>query len=301
MGKYVFGPIPSRRLGRSLGVSPVIDKVCNYSCIYCQLGRTNKLSNLKEMFYPVDAIIREFKAFLERNIGYDVVSICGEGEPTLYLGLKDLISKLKQLTHKPIVIITNGALLDDEEVKGALYEADIVMPSLDAYDEASFRTINRPRKDIKFANVYNGLKTFSKHYKGTLFLEIMFIKDINDDDALNKYSQLLKDISYDKLYLNTPIRPPAESFVEVPSDEFIYKAANKLKGQPINKNCLKFYSNIKDDYAAIVSIIKRHPMTYHEVMDFLKERKCNNIDRVITRLNNDEKIDLIKNNYRLKK
>lgn len=300
MEKYVFGPVPSRRLGRSLGVSPIIDKVCNYSCIYCQLGRTNKLSNVKEMFYPVDDIIDEFKAFLKKDIDYDVVSICGEGEPTLYLGLGDLISKLKQLTRKPIVVITNGALLYDEDVKETLYKADIVMPSLDAYDEKSFKTINRPQKDLKFENLYNGLKTFSKHYEGTLFLEIMFIKDFNDD-ALNKYSQLLKDISYDKLYLNTPVRPPAESFVEVPSEEFINKAANKLKGHPIYRSSYNFYSNIKDDYAAIVSIIKRHPMTYHEVVDFLKARKCNNIDKVISRLNSDGKIDLIKGNYRLKK
>lgn len=120
MMKYIYGPIPSRRLGRSLGISPIIKKACNYSCVYCQLGRTDHLSNKREMLFPVDDIVAEFDQMMLSDIKIDVVTIVGEGEPTLYLGLKELIEKIKARTDKPIAIITNGALLNDEEVKQAL-------------------------------------------------------------------------------------------------------------------------------------------------------------------------------------
>ena len=115
--RYIYGPVPSRRLGLSLGVSPIPKKTCNYSCIYCQLGRTDRMTNTRKMFYPVQAILDELDEVIKRNIPFDVVTIVGEGEPTLYLGLGDLLEGIHERTDKPLAVITNGALLYDSQAR----------------------------------------------------------------------------------------------------------------------------------------------------------------------------------------
>src|SRR6056297_1787579 len=132
--KFLYGPVPSRRLGLSLGISPIPKKTCNYSCIYCQLGRTSHMTNTPTLFFEVDDIIDELKIFIKKDISFDVVTIVGEGEPTLYAGLKSLIMKIKALVDQPVAVITNGGLLYLTEVQQALTAADIVLPTFDAYD-----------------------------------------------------------------------------------------------------------------------------------------------------------------------
>lgn len=173
--KYIYGPVPSRRLGISLGVSPIPKKTCNYSCIYCQLGRTKPMTNSRKMFFSVEEIIHEFDDLIQNNIYFDVVTIVGEGEPTLYLGLGKIIAEIKKRVKKPVAVITNGALLYDKTVRQELLQADIVLPSMDAFDEASFEMINRPYKNMIYKDVYSGLIEFSKIYQGQLWLEIMVI------------------------------------------------------------------------------------------------------------------------------
>lgn len=296
--KYVYGSVPSRRLGLSLGVSPIPEKTCNYSCIYCQLGRTPILNNTREMFFPVEDIIKEFEQTIANIPAFDIVTIVGEGEPTLYLGLGDLISEIKKRIEKPVAVITNGALLHDEKVRSELNKADIVLPSMDACDEDTFRRINRAHGTLDYQEVYEGLKIFSNEYKGQLWLEIMLIEGINDDEeSLNKYAELLKDIKYDRLYLNTPIRPPAESHVKTVDSEKMLNAVEKLGGISIDLlKSLGFHSEIKDDYEAVLSIIRRHPMNQFEIEEFLKSRNCTEIDKVLNNLENNQKIDVI--NYK---
>jgi len=196
--KYIFGPVPSRRLGISLGISPIPKKYCNYSCIYCQLGRTGKLTNKREEFYGVSEIIDELKSYLQNNIQFDVISIVGEGEPTLYLNIGELIHEIRNLTDKPIAVITNGALLIDSEVRGELANADIVLPSLDAYDEKSFKLINRPHGTISFSKTIEGLQIFSEEFKGQMWIEVMLIKGINDSEKnLSSIRDILTTIAYD--------------------------------------------------------------------------------------------------------
>ena len=191
--KYIYGPIPSRRLGLSLGISPIPKKYCNYSCIYCQLGRTNHMVYKREMFYEVDDIILELKTALNNNIQFDVISIVGSGEPTLYKGIGELINRIKLICDKPVVVITNGALLDDKQVQEDLLKCDIILPTIDAYDEKSFKLINRPHKKLVFKNIINGIIEFSKIFKGEIWLEIMFMDKINDDEkSLAEYKNLLK-------------------------------------------------------------------------------------------------------------
>jgi wyosine [tRNA(Phe)-imidazoG37] synthetase (radical SAM superfamily) len=178
---FLYGPVPSRRLGISLGISPIPKKTCNYSCIYCQLGRTDHLTNQRQMFFPVEKILGEFDEINQRHLSYDVITIVGEGEPTLYSGLGQLILALQQKTETPVAVITNGALLYDRELQEELIEADIVLASMDAYDEASFKKINRPHGTLSFKQVMDGLVDFSIRCQGQLWLEMMLMAGINDD------------------------------------------------------------------------------------------------------------------------
>lgn len=289
--KYIYGPVPSRRLGISLGVSPIPKKTCNYSCIYCQLGRTDHMTNTRNMFFPVEDILAEFDEFLDSKVKFDVVTIVGEGEPTLYLGLGELIREIQKRTDKPVAVITNGALFYDPDLRRELYGADIVLPTLDAYDEASFRKISRPHGTIIFAMVDEGLKEFSKEYEGQLWIELMLMEGINDDDeSLKKYSEALKKLRYDKLYINTPVRPPAESYVKALSHEKMNHVVDVLGGISIDLlESEGFQSEIKDDYEAIMSIIKRHPMNQFEIEGFLASRGSN-IAGVLDRLEKDSKV-----------
>lgn len=274
--KYVYGPVPSRRLGISLGISPIPKKTCNYSCVYCQLGRTNHMTNERQMFFDVSDIMEEFDLFLKSDVRFDVVTIVGEGEPTLYAGLGELIEQIKKRTEKPVAVITNGALFHDSKLREELYHADIVSPTLDAFDEASFKKINRPHGELNFQNLKDGLVLFSHEYKGQLWIEIMLIEGVNDDiDSLKKYAEMLKDIKYDKLYINTPVRPPAEANVKAISSQTMALAVSTLGGISIDLlESEGFHSEISDHFEAILSIIKRHPMNQFEIEGFLKSRGC---------------------------
>ena len=290
--KYVFGPVPSRRLGRSLGVSPIVKKSCNYSCIYCQLGRTDKMTNTRKDFFPVEDITNEFKEYLKDDDKFDVISIVGEGEPTLYSKLGELIKGLKALTDKPVAVITNSALMGDENVRRDLMEADIVLPSLDSYDEESWHKIDRPHGSLVYEDMFEGLIKFTNEFKGQIFMELMLMDKINDsNEALDKFKALFKKLSYDKLYVNTPVRPPAEDYAIVSSKERINYACELLGGISIDALAsYGFFSEIEDDYEAILSIIGRHPMNQHEVLGFLESRNVENTDELFERLNNDEKV-----------
>lgn len=297
---YIYGPIPSRRLGTSLGVSPIPKKYCNYSCLYCQIGRTHNLTNTREDFFLLDDILKEFKDYIKNNDNFDVVSIVGEGEPTLYKSLGKLIKELKKLTSKPVAVITNGGLLYDKEVQNELLESDIVLPSMDAFDQETFKTIHRPYGKIKFKDCYEGLIEFSKKYQGELWLEVMILEDINtSEEDLLKLKNLINNINYSKIYVNTAVRPPAESYIKAASKESIEKAVKILNGISIDHlQQGKFFSQITDDYESIISIIKRHPMNQHEIKNFLTSRKCTNlkIETIFDKLSKDENIDKI--NYK---
>lgn len=304
--KYVYGPIPSRRLGRSLGVSPIPKKTCNYSCVYCQLGRTNKMTNERQEFFKLEDIIAEFKDYLKHSDGFDVVTVVGEGEPTLYSRLGELVRTLKSLTTKPVAVITNGALLNDKKVQEDLMEADIVLPSVNAYDDTISKKIDRPYGRIKFEDILNGIIEFSHKYTGELWLEIMLLDGINDDKhSIEEYKKLLEKIKYTRLYLNTPVRPPAEAYINMVSKENMKYAVEELKGISIDMlSDGAFYSEIDDNHEAVLSLCKRHPMNQFELRSFLNSRKVSNIDEVIEEIEKDEKINVIDykgiKTYRLK-
>lgn len=272
--RYIFGPVPSRRLGASLGVSPIPEKTCNYSCVYCQLGRTTKMINDRRDFFPVEDILAELSERIEDGADFDVVSIVGEGEPTLYSGLGELIAGVKKRTDKPVAVITNGALLSDEALRRELLDADIVLPSMDAFDEASFKEIDRPHGKLKFAEVNRGLIEFSHEYKGQLWLEIMLVDGMNtSDEALSRLAAMARQLRCDRLYINTPVRPPAEDFAGTASHEVIKKAAEMMGGISIDMlTSGAFGSDEEDSFEAVISIARRHPMNTFEIESFLSSR-----------------------------
>ncbi len=287
--KYVFGPVPSRRLGRSLGVSPIPKKTCNYSCVYCQLGRTDKMTNTRREYFPLEEILEEFDQCLGDLERCDVVSIVGEGEPTLYSRLGELIVGIQQRTDKPVAVITNAALMGDPDVRAELRYADIVLPSLDSYDAESWHRIDRPHGHLDYDEMMEGLDLFTNTFTGQIYMEIMLMKGMNDSrEDLEKFGAILKRLHYDRLYINTPVRPPAEPDVSVSTPETIALATELLGGISIDALASgSFFSEIKDDYEAILSIIGRHPMNQHEIGGFLASRKNPNPAALLEKLSHD--------------
>jgi len=294
MFKYVYGPVPSRRLGESLGISPIPFKTCDYSCVYCQLGRTTKLTVERKEYFPLEDIIDELKENV-KLFSFDTVTIVGEGEPTLYSRIGDLIASIKELTTKKCAVITNGSLLWNKDVRKELMKADIVLPSLDAWDEKSFKKINRPHGSLNFEKVVEGMITFRKEYKGEIWLEVMLVSGLNDsDENLLKIANWIEKIKPDRVYINVPVRPPTESWVKIPDMSRIRKAEKILKGVFMGKIPQgEFYSSLEDTLDAIMSIIRRHPMSYNEITSFSKERG-ENVEEVLGRLRENPNVEVVK-------
>lgn len=293
---YIFGPVPSRRLGRSLGVDPLPSKTCNYQCIYCQLGRTANFTNTRQVFFPVEEILVELEIAIKKNDDlFDYITLVGSGEPTLYKDLKKLIAGAKKLTDKPLCVITNGGILYDPEVRDALMLADAVLPTLDAGDEKMFIKINRPHPSIKYDKMIQGLIEFKQKFEGQFWVEIMIMKDINDTrEALEKIKQKLDKIKPDRIDINVPIRPPAESWVKIPDKSVL----NLIKEVFKDYNDITFPEQGKFSISStnfsreLLSIIERHPMTQEQIIEtFLSEEATEDI--IIQELTSLESKNLI--------
>lgn len=208
--KYVFGPVPSRRLGRSLGVDLVPFKVCPFDCIYCQLGHTTVKTAQRKAYVPTDELLAELREKLETT-EVDCVTLCGSGEPTLHSDLGRIIVAVKAMTDKPVVVITNGSLLWDEQVRRELMHADIVMPDLDAGDPATFQRINQPCGGLDFDRIVAGLRAFRAEYTGQIHLEVFLVAGVNDsEDQVRRIGALAEEMQPDSIDVNTVARPPAE-------------------------------------------------------------------------------------------
>ena len=212
--KIVYGPVPSRRLGRSLGVGPIPFKTCDYSCVYCQLGRTTHMTNQRKDFFPPEELLNEIRRVIEVESSHreiDFVTFVGEGEPTLCKSLGWLIRKTKEIADIPIAVDTNGSLLYREDVRDDLSQADVVMPSLDAGTAETFRRINRPHRGIVFEAVVEGMEKFRQEYDGEMWVEVMLVKGLNDsEEELEAIKSRLSPLEPNRTYINVPIRPPAE-------------------------------------------------------------------------------------------
>ncbi len=227
----VFGPVPSRRLGRSLGIDLIPLKTCTYDCVYCQLGKTDVKTIVRRHYVPIDEVMEELSAALENTPGLDYITFSGSGEPTLHAGLGEIIQKIKGLTSVPVAVITNSSLLYKPEVREALNLADLVMPSLDAVSEPVFREINRPHPELKLHNILEGLERFIKSYKGHLWLEVLFVKGLNDsEEELKRMAYTINTLQVETVHANTVVRPPAEPDifpVEVGAEDIVSQLGDK--------------------------------------------------------------------------
>jgi wyosine [tRNA(Phe)-imidazoG37] synthetase (radical SAM superfamily) len=212
--RYVYGPVHSRRLGRSLGVALVPFKTCTDDCLYCQLGRTTCKTTERREYVPVADLLAEVERKLAHGPAPDLVTLAGSGEPTLHSGIGDLLAQIKRRTSIPVAVLTNGSLLWMTEVQDALAEADLVMPSLDAGDDPAFQRVNRPHPAIGFEKMVEGLIAFRERFRKPVWLEVFLLAGITGRAAeVEGIAAIVKRIRPDRVQLNTVARPPAEESV----------------------------------------------------------------------------------------
>lgn len=295
----LFGPVPSRRLGQSLGIDPVLSKTCNWNCVYCQLGRTTPMTNQRQLFYTVENLVSEVQQWLQTHTQtpLDWITLVGSGETMLYAGVGDLISGLKKLTDIPIAVITNGSLLYLPEVRQELLTADAVMPSFDAGNAALYRKINRPHPDITFDRLKQGLLAFRQVFRGKLWVEVMLIKGMNDtEDALHELTVHFNEIDPDEIHLLQPTRPPAEPWVQPADEEGLLRASAILgeKARVIHPAFGQFDLTAYGSPAeAVLAIITRHPMKETELLDTLQEIKTETLKSTLEQLQKNHQVQVI--------
>jgi len=280
----------SRRLGRSLGIDPIMPKTCNFSCVYCQLGRTRPLVNERQEHVPCADVLRDLKSVLrEREPGtLDWVTFVGSGETTLHARLGLLIRQVKELTSLPVAVITNGSLLYDSAVRDDLQAADAVLPSLDAGTPALFRRMARPHPQCTFERLVEGLIAFRQEYHGNLWLEVMLVSGLNDSEqALRAIEATARRIAPDEIHIILPDRPPAESYVR-PPDEAALTRAVAILGTAA-RIVAPAHGAIELDTPAsaadvVMDIITRHPMRQAELEAYLPGRGATAVAEALSEL-----------------
>ena len=259
---YVFGPVPSRRLGRSLGVDLIPFKTCTYDCIYCQLGRTTCKTLERRDWVPIDDVIEQVQAALPTQPDY--ITLSGSGEPTLYAQIGDVIDRIKKMTDIPVAVLTNGALLWHKDVRSHLLAADLIVPSLDAGDGAAFQAINRPHEGLSFAKMVDGLAACKAEFHGRYWLEV-FLPDgyTACEKEVRKIARHVARIGPDLVQLNTVSRPPAESYAT-----------------GVSLGCLERLAELFTPTAEIIADIpegadtEEHRGSMEDILHLLQRRPC---------------------------
>ncbi len=273
--RYTYGPVPSRRLGSSLGVDLVPFKTCTYDCIYCQLGRTTKKTINRKEYVPTIKVIQEIEKRLSGNSPFDFITLAGSGEPTLHSNIGQIIQAIKNLTSIPIAVITNGSLLSETAVQDDLMKTDLVIPSLDAGSEIIFQKINRPHTDLDFDSMINGLRGFRIRFNKSIWLEVFLLSKVNDlIPEIENIANLVKSINPDKVQLNTVARPPAEEYARSISTKKlmaikkIFRVETEVINKPVSNKLPSTLNNTtKND--EILALLERRPCTVKDIADGL--------------------------------
>jgi wyosine [tRNA(Phe)-imidazoG37] synthetase (radical SAM superfamily) len=261
---YTFGPVPSRRLGRSLGIDFVPFKTCSYDCIYCQLGRTTVKTMERKEYAPVMAVLQEVEEKLNRISPPDYITLSGSGEPTLHSGIGDIIAGIKKISTVPVAVLTNGSLLWIDEVRRAISGADLVIPSLDAGSEETFLRVNRPHSGIPFHEMAEGLRAFREEFTGPVWLEVFITGGVTDsEDEIKRIKDLVDRIAPARIQLNTTVRTPAETYAGLVPKERMEKIAAFFGG-----NC-----EVIADYRGVHGH-SEFSSTGEDVLELLRLRPC---------------------------
>ncbi len=292
--RYSFGPVPSRRLGKSLGINNIPAKVCTYACVYCQVGQTTRMLGDRRIFYPPEDIFRDVQSRLakagEASERVDYLTFVPDGEPTLDVNLGKEIMLLKTL-DVPVGVITNSSLLWREDVREELGSADWVSLKIDAVQEDIWRRINRPHKSIRLSRILDGMQSFAKAFSGRLVTETMLIRGLNDnDDCMKGVAGFLHALQPHQAYLSIPTRPPAKRQVRGPDEAALNRTyqlfADKVKQVEYligyEGDAFAFTGDIEKD---ILSITAVHPMRKEAVRKMLSlaGSSLDVIDRLLAR------------------
>ena len=270
--KYLFGPVPSRRLGMSLGVDLAPKKVCSLNCVYCEVGKTTKLTLDRKEYIKADKVKAELESYFEANPDPDFITFSGYGEPTLNSAIGEILTFIRQLRPNiPVAVLTNGTLFADKEVRSSLLDADVVLPSLDAVSEEVFQKINCPADNLKAADYIQGLIDFRTEYTGKIWLEVFILPGYNDaPEELAKLRTVIEKIAPDSIQLNTLDRPGTVMNLQPASHEDLQRIADDW-GLPnvmiiaASKERKKSQSYRTDVETAIMETISRRPCTLEDL------------------------------------
>ena len=266
--KYLFGPVPSRRFGRSLGVDLTPYKTCCFDCVFCQLGRTTRKTVERREYVPTKEVLSELDRWLAGGGRADVITLSGSGEPTLHSEFGEVLDFIRTHTAIASVVLTNGALLHLPEVRAAASLADMVKTSLSAWDQHSFEWVNRPHEQLRFEQVLEGQKIFRTEFSGKLYLEVFAVGGMNAmASSMGKIADLAEEISPDRIQLNTAVRPPAEDFVEAVSPERLAALCPLFRppAEVIAEFDEKIDAKIQLNTEALLSMLRRRPCTSEQI------------------------------------
>lgn len=267
---YLFGPVPSRRFGQSLGVDLTPYKTCSLDCVFCQLGRTMDKTTLRKAYVPMDAVLSEIKTWLRADGRADYITLSGSGEPTLHAQFGELLAFIYNNSSIPAVLLTNGTLLHQPQVRASACRADVVKISLSAWDQASYERVNRPHSRLRFDQLVEGQIAFRAQFKGRLWMEVFLMEGINSQpEQVRKISALAEKIAPDCIHLNTAVRPPSEDFVMPLSKEKmsalvpLFQARTEVAAafSPVRRR------QIRGNEATILAMLQRRPCTAGQIAD----------------------------------
>ncbi len=298
MYKYLFGPVPSRRLGMSLGVDLVPRKICSLDCVYCEVGATTKLTTERMEYVPYEKVINEITEYLSKNPTPDFITFSGYGEPLLNSRVGDVLNFIKQnYSELQVAILTNGTLLSDKHVRHEILSADVVLPSIDAATEKAFKKLNRPTTSLDVKSHIQGLVDFRKEFKGKIWLEIFILPGYNDDDAeIAGLKKAIAEINPDQVQINTLDRPgtieelvPAshEKLEEI-KQKMGFKNTQIIAASPSRKENKAYREDIEN---AILDTIARRPCTVEDLRNILG-LNTNEINKYLDVLDADGKIKM---------
>lgn len=276
MYKYLFGPVPSRRLGMSLGVDLIPHKICTFNCVYCECGKTTELTTQRKEYVPVDDVLKELEHFFQNNPDPDYITFSGAGEPTLNVRIGEVVDFIKSRRPKiPLALLTNGSLFFNKQVRNEVMKVDLVLPSLDAATEKTFRKLDRPAKNIHVEDYIQGLVEFREEFKGKIWLEVFILPGYNDDEEnIQQLKQAITKIKPGSIQLNTldrpgtisGLRPANKAELQNIINNWGFKNAEVIAAAPKRKD-IKSYR--KDTEHAIKETIARRPCTLEDLSSIL--------------------------------
>jgi wyosine [tRNA(Phe)-imidazoG37] synthetase (radical SAM superfamily) len=296
MYKHIFGPVPSRRLGVSLGIDLVPHKVCSLDCVYCECGETTDLTIERKEYVPFDEVISELDRFMSENPKPDFITFSGSGEPTLYSRIGDVVKYIKfKYPEISLALLTNGTLLSVPEVRKEIMDCDLVLPSFDAATQTAFLKINRPSDKVGLAEYLKGLIDFRKEYKGKIWLEVFILPGFNDSrEDLSAMKEAIMAIKPDRVQLNSLDRPGAVEGLEAESREKLQKIADdwgldnvEIISKVSERKDARSFN--KDTESAILETISRRPCTVNDLMSILQLHE-NEINKYLSTLESDGKV-----------